>query len=82
MTLAQTAYTKALQDHQELRSRLEAFQAKAAATGVADVPDVARAYELARSALSEQPCRMLIAEQLVTLYQTYLQTTRPSRESS
>ncbi len=81
MTLAQTAYTKALQDHQELRSRLEAFHAKAAATGVADVPDVARAYELARSALSEQPCRMLIAEQLVTLYQTYLQTTRP-RESS
>ena len=81
MTLAQTAYTKALQDHQELRSRLEAFQAKAAATGVADVPDVARAYELARSALSEQPCRMLIAEQLVTLYQTYLQTTRPRKSS-
>ena len=48
---------------------------------MADVPDVARAYELARSSLSEQPCRMLIAEQLVTLYQTYLQTTRP-RESS
>ena len=82
MTLAQTAYTKALHDHQELRSRLEAFRAKAAATGVADVPDVARAYELARSALAEQPCRMLIAEQLVALYQTYLQTTRPSRESS
>lgn len=81
MTLAQTAYTKALHDHQELRGRLEAFRAKAAATGVADVPDVARAYELARSALSEQPCRMLLAEQLVALYQTYLQTTRP-RESS
>lgn len=82
MTLAQAAYSKALHDHQELRSRLEAFRAKAAATGVADVPDVARAYELARSALAEQPCRMLIAEQLVALYQTYLQTTRPSRESS
>ena len=82
MTLAQTAYAEALQDHQELRGRLEAYRAKAAATGVADVPDVARAYELARAALSEQPSRMLIAEQLVTLYQTYLQTTRPSREAS
>jgi hypothetical protein len=36
---------------------------------------VARAYELARHALDERPSRMVLAEQLVTVYQTYLQTT-------
>ena len=43
--------------------------------GVAEVPDVAQAYQLARSALDERPSRMVLAEQLVTVYQTYLQTT-------
>jgi hypothetical protein len=75
MTVAQTAYAKALQDHEELASRLEAYRAKAMATGVADVPDVARAYELARNALDQRPSRMVLADQLVTVYQTYLQTT-------
>jgi hypothetical protein len=76
MTIAQTAYAKALRDHEELDSRLEAYRAKATAKGVAEVPDVARAYELARNALDEQPSRMVLAEQLVAVYQTYLQTTR------
>ena len=75
MTIAQTAYTKALRDHDELASRLEAYHAKAMATGVADVPDVAQAYELARNALDQRPSRMVLANQLVTVYQTYLQTT-------
>jgi hypothetical protein len=75
MTIAQTAYLKALHDHSELDSRLEAYRAKAEATGVAEVPDVARAYELARHALDERPSRMVLAEQLVAVYQTYLQTT-------
>jgi hypothetical protein len=75
MTLAQTAYTKALEDHQELGSRLEAYRAKATATGVAEVPDVAQAYQLARNALDDRPSRMVLARQLVSVYQTYLQTT-------
>ena len=75
MTLAQTAYTKALEDHQELGSRLEAYRAKAMATGVAEVPDVAQAYQLARNALDDRPSRMVLARQLVSVYQTYLQTT-------
>jgi hypothetical protein len=75
MTIAQTAYAKALQDHEELASRLEAYRAKATATGVADVPDVAQAYELARHALDQRPSRVVLADQLVTVYQTYLQTT-------
>ena len=75
MTIAQTAYAKALQDHSELDSRLEVYRAKAQATGVAEVADVARAYELARHALDERPSRTALAEQLVAVYQTYLKTT-------
>jgi hypothetical protein len=75
MTIAQNAYAKALEDHEELGSRLEAYRAKAIATGVAEVPDVAQAYQLARNALDDRPSRMALAKQLVTVYQTYLQTT-------
>jgi hypothetical protein len=82
MTIAQTAYAKALHDREELDSRLEAYHAKAAATGVAEVPDVAGAYELARHALDERPSRMVLAEQLVTVYQTYLQTTPAPQQAT
>ncbi|HET6760375.1 MAG TPA: hypothetical protein VFH20_13945 [Propionibacteriaceae bacterium] len=78
MTVAQTAYAKALHDHSELDSRLEAYRAKAEATGVAEVADVAQAYQLARNALDERPSRMVLAQQLVSVYQTYLQTTPAS----
>ena len=79
MTVAQSAYAKALHDHEELASRLEAYHAKAMATGVANVPDVAQAYQLARRALDQRPSRMTLAEQLVAVYQTYLQTTPAPR---
>jgi hypothetical protein len=82
MTIAQTAYAQALRDHSELDSRLEAYHAKAEATGVADVTDVARAYELARHALDEQPSRMVLVEQLVSVYQTYLQTTHAAQSAT
>jgi hypothetical protein len=75
MTIAQTAYAKALHDHEELAARLEAYHAKAVATGMADIPDIAQAYQLARNALDQRPSRMVLAGQLVTVYQTYLQTT-------
>ena len=81
MTIAQTAYAKALRDHDELDSRLEAYRAKAIAKGVAEAADLARAYELARSVLDERPSRMVLAEQLVTVYQTYLQTTPAPHEA-
>jgi hypothetical protein len=81
MTVAQTAYAKALHDHSELDSRLEAYRAKAEATGVAEIPDVALAYQLARNALDERPSRMVLAEQLLTVYQTYLQTTPAPQEA-
>jgi hypothetical protein len=79
MAIAQTAYTKALHDHSELDSRLEAYHAKAVTKGVAQVADVAQAYQLARGVLDERPSRMLLAQQLVAVYQTYLQTTPAPR---
>jgi hypothetical protein len=79
MAIAQTAYRKALHDHEELDSRLEAYHAKAAAQGVAEVRDVAQAYQLARGVLDERPSRMVLAQQLVAVYQTYLQTTPAPR---
>ncbi|GAA3621456.1 hypothetical protein [Microlunatus ginsengisoli] len=78
MTLAQGAYLQALARREELDGRLEAYRAKAAAEGVDDDPDLGRAYALARDALDRTPTRIPIAEQLVTLYQSYLQVVRPA----
>lgn len=77
MTLAQSAYLRALAGREELDGRLEAYRAKAEAERLSDDPDLGRAYALAREALDRTPTRMPIAEQLVTLYQSYLQVARP-----
>lgn len=77
LTLAQHAYFSALADHAELVGRLEAYRAKAVGTGRSDSPGVAQAYALATAALAARPCRMELARQLVTLYQTYLQLENP-----
>ena len=78
MSHAQDAYRQALADHEELGGRLDAYRSKAVALRVADVPDVARAYTMAREALDRRPCRMVLARQLVDLYQTYVQITEAS----
>ena len=78
MSHAQDAYRQALADHDELGGRLDAYRSKAVALKVADVSDVARAYAMAREALDRRPCRMLLARQLVDLYQTYVQITETS----
>ena len=77
MTLAQTAYSRSLADREDLLTLLDAYQVKAAALGLGEDPDLSRAYELARDALARQPTRMLIANQLVGLYQSYLQIAQP-----
>ncbi|HWJ53576.1 MAG TPA: hypothetical protein VNT24_09420 [Propionibacteriaceae bacterium] len=73
MAVAEKAYADTIGEHRELGDRLEAYRAKAAALGVAEMPDIARAYSMAREALDRRPSRMVLARQLVTLYQTYLQ---------
>ena len=77
MTLAQNAYTTALAEHSELSDRLEAYRAKALATGVADRAEVASVYQLARAELDRTPSRMALSAQLVSLYQTYLGMESP-----
>ncbi len=80
MARVQEAYSDALARRTELGDRLEAYRAKAEATRVASQPDVARAYEMAAETLRRRPTPMAIAEQLVTLYQTYLRTVSPTTE--
>jgi hypothetical protein len=73
MAVAEQAYAEAIGEHRELGDRLEAYRAKAAALGVAEVPEIAQVYSMARSAMDRQPCRIVLAQQLLSLYQTYLQ---------
>lgn len=82
LTVAHDAYTSALRQHGDLLARLEAYHLKATATGAADQPAVANAYGLATAALAERPTKMALASQLVSLYQTYLQTVTPRSEAS
>ena len=82
MAVAAEAYGAALRQHADLLARLEAYHLKATATGVADRPELANAYGLAAAALTERPTRMAIATQLVSLYQTYLQTVTTRSEAS
>lgn len=82
LTLAQGAYLRALAMREELDGRLEAYRAKAEAEGLSEDPDLNRAYTLAREALDRTPTRMTIADQLVTLYQSYLQVARPPAPST
>ena len=62
MTHAQDAYAKALRDHEELVSLLDAYHAKAESVGAADQTDVERVYEMARAELDRRPTRMAIAD--------------------
>lgn len=72
MTHAQDAYAAALRDHEELVSRLDAYHAKAESIGVTDQTDVERIYEIARAELDRRPTRMVIAGQLISLFQLYV----------
>lgn len=80
MTMIEQAYSDALSRHGELVNRLDAYRVKAEATGLAGQPDVVRAYQLATETLQRRPTQMAIAEQLVTLYQTYLRTVSKTSE--
>jgi hypothetical protein len=72
--VAEQAYGQALRGHDDREARLAALQVLAEATGRADEPDLRSAYAMARAALDARPSRAALAEQLVTLYATYLDT--------
>ncbi|SEQ70049.1 hypothetical protein [Microlunatus flavus] len=75
VTFAEEAYGRALRGHDDRLARLEGLRVKAEALGRATEPDLARAYAMAREALDARPSHAALAEQLVTLYATYLQAS-------
>jgi hypothetical protein len=88
MTMAQDAYAKALSEREELRGRLEAYAAKAAALGVQpgaaeDLEDLRRRVS---DVLEHAPSDLVRARALLAAYQAYLadvvaqpgRTTRPT----
>ncbi len=79
MTHAQDAYTKALRERDELVSRWEGYRAKAGALGLSRDDDLALVDQLARRTLERQPVRMVIAAEVVELYQTFVQAAEPAR---
>ncbi|MBM9459224.1 hypothetical protein JK386_04865 [Nocardioides sp. zg-536] len=72
MEHAQHAYSDALAEHTELVGLLDAYVAKASATGVAGNPDLRASEEAARAVLARRPCPLSVARQMVTTYQTWL----------
>ncbi|GAA3556725.1 hypothetical protein GCM10022197_09900 [Microlunatus spumicola] len=74
LAVAEEAYGRALQGHEDREARLSALRSRAEAAGRADEPGVRDAYGLARAALDARPSRAALAEQLLTLYATYLAT--------
>ena len=73
LAVAERAYGQALRAHDDREARLAALRVRAEATGRAGEPDLERAYAMARAALDARPSRPALAEQLVTLYATYLE---------
>lgn len=70
--VVQAAYSAALAEHADLLALLDAYVAKARATGAADQPDVVAAERQAREVLARRPSPTALARQLVTTYQTWV----------
>lgn len=70
--VAEGAYAAALAEHRQLLDLLDALHAKAAAHGLADVPDLRASEQQARDVLARQPAPMPVARSLVATYQSWL----------
>ncbi len=70
LTQAQTTYAAALQRRDELAGRLDAYRAKARATG--DNEDLTLLYDRARAVLAAEPVDLVRLTALVAAYQAYL----------
>lgn len=78
MTMAQDAYATALTERDELRGRLEAYAAKAAALGVTTgaAEDLGALQRRAGEVLDAAPAELVRARALVAAYQSYLGTVQ------
>lgn len=70
--VAEGAYAAALAEHRQLIDLLDALHVKAAAHGLADVPDLASSEQQARDVLARLPAPMPVARSLVATYQSWL----------
>jgi hypothetical protein len=80
MTVAQDAYAAALAERDELRGRVQAYAAKAAAVSPSAVGAADDLADLARRAtdlLDDTPADLLRARAMVAAYQAYLATLPP-----
>ena len=72
LEVAQHAYSDALDEHTQLVALLDAYAAKARASGVDQSPDLVASERSARELLARRPTPIAVAQQLVTTYQTWL----------
>jgi hypothetical protein len=78
MTMAQDAYARALTERDELRGRIEAYAAKAAALGVTTgaAEDLRSLQRRVGEVLDAAPAELARARALVAAYQAYLATVQ------
>jgi hypothetical protein len=78
MTMAQDAYARALTERDELRGRIEAYAAKAAALGVTTgaAEDLKSLQRRVGEVLDAAPAELARARALVAAYQAYLATVQ------
>lgn len=74
LEFAQHKYADALAEHTDLVALLDSYVAKAHALRIDDHPDLVASEKAARDVLDRRPTPMAIARQMVTTYQTWLQT--------
>ncbi len=72
MTLAQHRYATAIEERDELLSRVDGYAAKAVAVGVAHLPDVLAAERTARAVLTREPAPVPVAHRLVEAFQAWV----------
>jgi hypothetical protein len=73
MTLAQHRYATAIEERDELLSRVDGYAVKAAAVGVGQLPDVRTAERTAREVLAREPAPIPVAHQLVEAFQAWVE---------
>ncbi len=81
MAHAHARYAAALAEHTDLAALLDAYVAKARATGLAGRDDLVGSEHQARAVLARRPAPMPVCRQLVATYQTWLSALTPGKDT-